>query len=374
MGLYLGDSLPQAVARRRDILDYRMAPIRRNDVVFQACIDALLFALNRANTRNPERFKELIDGVFGHGLCPVGSWRDQDNIFLKGSLGELLSWRPDPWWIPEDADLSRMEILLCNQTDPKPARAVDPEVYHSSVSKFRCYFAAAAVAIDYQQLLHLREIVLIEDRMSMLRPACHMRGLIAFCKSNPALRIEHKIGLLKNLLPEITPWGIDDGDPYIMGYTCLNAFVPWIDETTSLFTNGMPVNAYQLIIDGSTREAIHAFEIMKYAAAMQEAMLTQAKRNGVEPTPWIRDPNARHTVSLAWQLPAGFSQAVRGIVDGTSNIRFTGPVGEVWDADVMFFERKDWTEAEWRKEWSEKVELNCPETDFFKDVKAQYEL
>ena len=211
--------------------------------------------------------------------------------------------------------------------------------------------------------------------MSILRPACHMRGLIAFCKSNPALRIEHKIGLLKNLLPETTEFGVDD-DPYlfIMGYTCLLPFVPWINETMTLITKGVSIDAYQLIIDGSTREAVHAFEIMKHAAAMQEAMLTQAKRDGVQPTPWVRDPRAYRTVSLPWQLPAGFSDAVRGIMDGTSNIRFTGPVGEMWDADVMFFERKDWTEAEWREEWSEKVELNAPETTFFKDIKGQYEL
>ena len=149
MGLYIGGQLPQAVARRHDYLIHRMASIRNDDVVFQACIDALLFALNCANTRNPEQFKQLTSGVFGHGTCPVGFSRDDNNLFKKGSLDELLLWRPDPWWIPEDEDLSRIETFLCKQTNPGPVRGSDGEMNHFSLNKFRCYFSATAVAIDY---------------------------------------------------------------------------------------------------------------------------------------------------------------------------------------------------------------------------------
>lgn len=207
--------------------------------------------------------------------------------------------------------------------------------------------------------------------MSMIRPACHARGLISFCKSNPALRIEHNIGLLRNLLPRAADWGIDDHS--ILGSNCLEAMVPWIEGTSSLAASGMPLNAYRLIIDGSTTEAAQAFRIMKYAAAMQEAMLTQAERNSMQPTSWVRLPYGE-SISLPWHLPTGFPNAIRGIMNGTSNIRFTGPVGDPWDTDHMFLERKDWTEEEWHNEWEEKIGFSAVDSTFYKDVKAWYEL
>lgn len=48
MGIFLGDELPQAVAQQNDLLRLSMPRIRGDDSLYQACIDALLFALVRA--------------------------------------------------------------------------------------------------------------------------------------------------------------------------------------------------------------------------------------------------------------------------------------------------------------------------------------
>ena len=149
MGLYFGDLLPQAIAEQRDKLGLFMGAICENNVAHQACIDALLFVLHRAHSRGPTRFSELADRVFGNGICPIGLYRDQNNIFNQGSLADLLSWRPNPWMIPKDEDLSRMESLLCKQSDPRPPRSADSELCHRSFDNIKCYFSAAAVAIDY---------------------------------------------------------------------------------------------------------------------------------------------------------------------------------------------------------------------------------
>lgn len=222
-----------------------------------------------------------------------------------------------------------------------------------------------------KQWLNLRKIILYEDRKSLLRPACHARGLIGFCKSNSSLRVEHNIGLLSNLLPESTDLGIDDR--FILGSTCLGVTVPWIEEALSLAASGITTNAYRLIIDGSTTKAVQTFRLLKYAAAMQEAMLTQAERNNLQPTPWVRSGYGQVT-SLPWHLPAGFPNVIRAIMNGTSNIQFTGPVGDLWDSDLMFFESQDWTIADWRNEWKEKIVLCGPETTFYEDTQKWYEL
>ena len=245
-----------------------------------------------------------------------------------------------------------------------------PLSYQGTIGYFSILTHLIVHGIPPKQWLNLRKIVLNEDRVSRLRPACHARGLIDFCKSNSALRIEHRIGLLDNLLPLVSEPGIDDPD--ILGRTCVDVIVPWIENTLSLASYGMPIDAYQLVIDGSTQETVHAFEILKRAAAMQEAMLAQAQRSGVQPTSWLHDPQKHCTFPLPWHLPVGLPNAVRDIMAGTSNIQFTGPVGELWDPDLMYLKRKDWTIADWRKEWKEEIWYDCVKTSFYVDTQTWY--
>jgi hypothetical protein len=60
---------------------------------------------------------------------------------------------------------------------------------------------------------------------------------------------------------------------FITGSEMLNAIVSWIKETLNLPAHGMPMNAFHLFIDGSSRESVEVWEILKNAAAMQDAML-----------------------------------------------------------------------------------------------------
>jgi hypothetical protein len=87
----------------------------------------------------------------------------------------------------------------------------------------------------------------------------------------------------------------------------------------------------------------------------------------LEPIPWYTIPCVSikyGQLMLPWHLPTGYSQAIRDIMDGTSNIFFTGDIGELWDRDAFFLERKDWTLEQWDDEWNEKVLVVGIRTDF----------
>jgi hypothetical protein len=130
---------------------------------------------------------------------------------------------------------------------------------------------------------------------------------------------------------------------FVTGSEMLNAIVSWIKETLNLPAHGMPMNAFHLFIDGSSRESVEVWEILKNAAAMQDAMLKQCRIQGTRPTLKLFEDHYSGRIPLPWYLPTGFSQAIREVVHATSNIHFTGVVGELWDQDMFFFERRDWT-------------------------------
>jgi hypothetical protein len=123
-----------------------------------------------------------------------------------------------------------------------------------------------------KQLHNICRVILDEDFKSTPRSVCHMRGLIPYCQQNPELSIERHIGLT-NLLPAGNMKESGGNRTFITGSEMLNAIVPWIKETLNLPAHGMPINAFHLFIDGSSRESVEVWEILKNAAAMQDAML-----------------------------------------------------------------------------------------------------
>lgn len=218
----------------------------------------------------------------------------------------------------------------------------------------------------------MRTIVLNEDLKGVCRSVCHTRGLIPFCLENPELRIERRIGLLTNLLPGGDSWSMHRST-WILGSDCIEGLVPWIVETALLPSHGMPAQSFRLIIEGNTKESLEAWELVKHAAAMQESMLEQCRLTNTCPTPAFDHHRSFYRRwPLPWHLPDVFFPAIRGIITGSSNIGFTGEVGELWDQDVFFFERKDWTLDQWEEEWTAKVYSHGISTDFWKASFSRY--
>jgi len=208
----------------------------------------------------------------------------------------------------------------------------------------------------------------------MPRSVCHVRGLISICQAHPQLRIERRIDLLANLLPLGHSYSDINGHDWIGGSDVLDAVIPWLMEVHLLHTRGMPESSFRLVIDGHSRESLEAWDILKYAAAMQEAMLHQCRVNNTHPTSRLFGRCFLGPSGLPWHLPDGFSNTIRAVINGTINITFTGEVGDIWHGDDFFFERRHWIVDEWAKEWKDEVWLKGIQTDYWKRTNARYQV
>jgi hypothetical protein len=150
IGNFFGEALPQAVARQTDEWKTSMSTISMNDVVHQACIDALFVALEIARNRNSEKFAQLASKVFGQCACPNEDFPgDAHNLFHEGELYDVYSWRTDSWCILKESELTKLEALLCQPRDGDPPHEFDRELNHLIMRNTKYYFSAAAVAVSF---------------------------------------------------------------------------------------------------------------------------------------------------------------------------------------------------------------------------------
>jgi hypothetical protein len=122
--------------------------------------DALHLALDIAKSRDPPQFSMLASRVFGAGVCALRESvcpRAQNNIFEHGSLYAVYMWRPQPWHIPEEDELSELESLICKPGDSDtqlPATDDGTHYYYGLNDQLHArdvkwYFSATAVAVDF---------------------------------------------------------------------------------------------------------------------------------------------------------------------------------------------------------------------------------
>jgi len=143
--------LQHAVAHNTDELSHHMN-ISSDDNTSQDFIEALLSALDIAETRNPTRFAQLTHRAFGNHICQINNVHGmiENNLFVDGALDAVHAWRPKAWSIPTDSELSRMEGLVCQSEKDKTL--IYDWCYVESplrLKNSRYYFSAAAVAIDF---------------------------------------------------------------------------------------------------------------------------------------------------------------------------------------------------------------------------------
>jgi hypothetical protein len=90
------------------------------DILSQTFGDALQHALVLVKNRNPAKFAELACRTFGTDICPmkyVANGIRQSNPFREGALSTVYHWQYAPWCMPNDAELSKLEALLCQPGD-----------------------------------------------------------------------------------------------------------------------------------------------------------------------------------------------------------------------------------------------------------------
>ena len=182
----------------------------------------------------------------------------------------------------------------------------------------------------------MHTIILNETKMAASRPEHHARGLIPFCRENPKLQIERRLAISASRYPEPCS---DRGDVWDMS-GCFQETMLWIEAALELSTLGMPAQSFTLVIYGGS----DFWQVFKHAAALQEATyeLLQRKGRPIPPRPHSPRYNCIST------FPENFSKIIREITEGTSFVRLEGgDVGDVWDSDVFFHERMNWTDEQW---------------------------
>ncbi|KAI4932513.1 hypothetical protein J4E85_002911 [Alternaria conjuncta] len=318
--------LNQAVTHRTDELGTSDDSCK--EVLSQSFSDALQHALVLAKNRHPSRFAELTRETFGLGDCPIRSSTlgfVQNNLFVQGALSDIYHWHPTPWSIPGDKELSKLERLICEPGDldnllPTTDEGVFyfPDITeHFHAARYRWYFSAAAVAIEF-----------CSDYVSGYEEEC------------------------------------------IYSEDCFEVLIPWIEEALLLPSLGMPVQSFQLVVDGDARESSEFWHMLKYAAATQQARYRGLQLNGIDlPTGELR-PMYDGDYAV-WDFPSGFASMVRDICQGNSIVRYNGDVGELWDEDKFFSERKDWTELQWETDWNETIDQGIV-SNFWPKVSERY--
>lgn len=166
--------------------------------------------------------------------------------YVRGLASELL----DPWTLPTLDEVDTLEESF-RRTLPdgefeKVFRYWMGPVRHSwrtDISSFSATSAAIAFLKRYPSTRnHIRRIVLIEDRPSIMNPAQHAHGLIPLCRENPRLRIEHRVKIWqlaneRSYLPSYSYHHLED----LAGTWQIGVFIMrWIAEVPFLHRAGMP--------------------------------------------------------------------------------------------------------------------------------------
>ncbi|KAF9871260.1 hypothetical protein CkaCkLH20_11181 [Colletotrichum karsti] len=286
----------------------------------------------------------------------------------------------EPWDIPSPAELATLEASLSAD------RHIKEIIAQNDRSKYR--FSAAAAAIHFLRSAphhtrkHMRKVVLREDHEAVAHPESHALGLVPFCREYPLLRIERRVSLWTNVfLPDLrypTPAercghvGTRSTPSLLHSDQITGNLAPWVMEAAALGPAGMPPGSFSLVLadDGVPELCTQIFDCVVHRdVAWQQAWvasvgdgLSWPERRGQDvfrygrPHPRAimsyREPQTHEDRPGFWgYFFEDFPQAVRDMVDGTSNVRCEFFPGTPWDVAELIVQARTWGPRAWEKEW-----------------------
>ncbi|KAF4850444.1 hypothetical protein CGCSCA4_v003903 [Colletotrichum siamense] len=282
----------------------------------------------------------------------------------------------EPWIIPTDDDIA--QIMSYNGWPVPSPDHEDFEIHlprSNDRSKYRFSAAASAIyfldSLPYHNRAHLRNIILNEDREAVSQPACHVQGLIPFCKENPLLRIERRCSLWGNVFrpdwlsgdpdsrvdPESVP------DPKLRSNQVSRNVATWIMEALALEHHGMPHGAFSLLLDGGPAPQLceEIFQAVVQRDVAWQLARDESRRRGYLPArtwierngehPWRRSSHYRPAESDHGYIYEGFPRAMRDVAEKKSVVRCNFDVGVPWDVERIVEERRGRGEQEWNEDW-----------------------
>jgi len=229
-------------------------------------------------------------------------------------------------------------------------------------------FSAAAAAIHFLNSLplatrtQLRKMVVHEDRLSVCCPASHVRGLVPFCRENPALRIERRVDLWWNCFMNARPddflgntrmWlvystHIDNQQELVSAEEITEPVAEWMVEASH---PSIP-EAITLTLDGGPAPDHMARifqEVVQRDAAWQTAVV-RAFTSEHHPYEFLR---GRSNDPFMYE---GFPELLQAICDNPTNLRVrcNFDPGRRWDdaqIDEVVDANKGLSPWEWGRAW-----------------------
>ncbi|OIW32836.1 hypothetical protein CONLIGDRAFT_153930 [Coniochaeta ligniaria NRRL 30616] len=344
----------------------------------------------------PSLRSEFCDFVV-HQLAEASHTCIQDpGVYRLGLRDQTRSM--EEWHIPSKEELDYMAKVLRSTVASVEAAYGTPVIELDGIwerNRFIYRFSAAAAAIQFLRRhpasrLHLRRIILDEDREAVAFPPRHGKGLVPFCLENPRLHIERRVNLWTNLFPVATRTGKDRGwldrlqafSPSeapnnvrrrlrdINWAEGMYAYTMWdenrgirpdyLSERLSewILEAAVLPDTISLVFDGNPapEQATEIFEKVVVQEAIWQDALEQCLARGVLP-----DINPVH--SKKWwdwmiNLPEqrgrvceGFPHMIRELIRSSGRIRCNFPLGACWEAEVeqVIWANREWTNEDWRR-------------------------
>ncbi|KAI1162069.1 hypothetical protein F5B18DRAFT_411084 [Nemania serpens] len=258
-----------------------------------------------------------------------------------------------PWTIPTEDELTYAI-----------RKSLKPTWQTGTVIGKKCYFSAAAVAIQFlhetaaSTRRHLRKIVIHEDHVSVAHPECHAKGLVPFCRENPFLYIERRLDLWHTALCsfERMDWVALQAELSYFSQGSPNMFsgdvARWLVEAVDLFRTGMPEKSFRLVFDGNAapEKASRVFQRLQRDAAWQEALEEACVRN------LILVPSLCAMRESTLYVREHFPRILRDIThQSLSFIQCNFDIGSPCDIESIIDQNRNRPAEDWGDDWWEGV-------------------
>ncbi|CAI0651933.1 unnamed protein product [Colletotrichum noveboracense] len=241
------------------------------------------------------------------------------------------------WAVPSAEDMRYLTLDQASNSRSRGTRLRDRTKYR---------FSAAAVAIHVLQSLpvssrmHLRRVILNEDREAVADPQCHGLRLIPFCKENPLLRVERrKPGCAVQAQISIYTLGYGFGSGHAqrrqLGYRGLGPRARGHAFRVILATSGWPASALAMHASLPT-DCPARCGLASSMASFSRPSLSWFDRKGE-----LRGSRVPDLPSEKWP------QALRDIAEGSSIVRCNFDVGDSWDVEKIVEDHRQWTVQQW---------------------------
>ncbi|KAK3367061.1 hypothetical protein B0T24DRAFT_379653 [Lasiosphaeria ovina] len=306
--------------------------------------------------------RDVCDGNIGVARSSCHEFADfvlhhlePDNATYPDAVRLRLS---DKYWdIPSDEELDKMVKAL------RPTVA-ELEADHGPIiefdglweeNRFLYRFSAAAAAIRFlrsnpSSRVHIRRILLDEDREAVAYPETHGKGLVPFCTENPHIRIERRVSLWKNMFSSIChsmrpsmwrSYGAEHHQKHRFEDSYLNDWYSRIGHCSvsnsvakwALEALGLPGSISVVLDCDSTPERCSQ---MLEEAVVQDAVWQKAQEEcfarQLLPPPPIWEWRSIHSTNAF--ICQDFPKIVQDIVNGTSVISCNFPINGFSDIDV----------------------------------------